>query len=141
MEIARHDDTGLQNVVFNGYKRKHPLTFQAVTTADGMFYHVFGSMEGRRLDWTLHVRSALDTDLGTVLDVGDMQICMYGDSGYNWMMFLEIPFHTSFLSPDQIAFNKAMPSARITVEWNLKEVKTFWTRVDFPRKMVSFSFQ
>lgn len=135
IEIARPDDSGLQNVCYNGHKRKHALKFQAVTLADGMFAHVYGPVEGRRHDWTLYARSELDGNLEVVLVVGGRQFCIYGDSGYNRRDYLEIPFQGSNLSPDQAAFNKAMSAARITVEWMFKEVKTFWTMVDFPRKM------
>lgn len=135
IEIARPDDAALQNICYNGHKRKHALKFQAVTTVDGMFYHMFGPVEGRRHDWTLYARSELDEQLEDVMVVDDVQYCIYGDSGYNERAFLEIPFQGSSLTENQAAFNKAMSAARITVEWMFKEVKTYWTMVDFPRKM------
>lgn len=135
LEIARPDDDALQNVCYNGHKRKHALKFQAVTTADGLFYHVYGPVEGRRHDWTLYMRSGLDEQMEDVLYIDGIQYCIYGDSGYNSRPYLEVPFQGSTLSGDQTAFNQAMSAARITVEWMFKEAKTFWTTVDFPRKM------
>ena len=135
LEIARPDDAGLQNVVYNGHKHKHALKFQAFTTADGIFYNVYGPVEGRRHDWTLFVRSDLDTQLEEVMKVGDRQFCIFGDSGYNVREYFEIPFQGSHLNENQRAFNRAMSGARITVEWMFKELKKFWTAVDFPRKM------
>jgi len=133
--IARPGDSGIQNVVYNGHKRKHALKFQAVTTPDGMFAHVYGPLEGRRHDWTLYMRSDIDEQLNNALLVDGKQFCIYGDSGYNWRSYLEIPFQGAALSEDQTAFNKAMSGSRITVEWMFKEVKLYWTVLDFKRKL------
>lgn len=92
LKIARPDDAGLQNAVYNGHKMKHALKSQALTTADGIFYHVYGSMEGLRHYWTLYVKSGLDTELDSVLDVYGYQYFLYGDSGYNYRPLLEMPF-------------------------------------------------
>ena len=111
LEIARPDDAELYNGVYHGHKRKHALNFQAVTTADGIFYHVYGPVEGRSHDWTLFVRSDLDTQLEEVMKVGDRQLCTFGDSGYNVREYLEIPFQGSDLNENQRAFNRAMSGA------------------------------
>lgn len=37
IEISRPDGQALQNVAFNGHKRKNAMKFQAFTTADGIF--------------------------------------------------------------------------------------------------------
>ena len=100
--------------------------------------HVHGPIEGRRHDWTLHTRSGLDTHLPEVLDIGGKRYCIFGDSGYNRRWFMEIPFQGSNLSAQQVAFNKAVSSARITVEWIFKEVKLYFTTMDYKRKMKVF---
>ena len=51
------------------------------------------------------------------------------------MWFMETTFQDSNLSAQQVAFNKAMCSARITVEWIFKEVKPYFTTMDYKRKM------
>lgn len=135
IEIARPSGDGLQNVVYNGHKRKHALKFQAITLADGMFYHVYGPVEGRRHDWTLYCRSEIEDQLSLYLIVDGKQYCIYGDSGYNQRDFMDVPFQGGALNADMRAFNKAMSEGRITIEWMFKEVKTFWTAVDFPRKL------
>lgn len=94
--VARLCSHATQNVVYNGHKRQHALTFQALTGPHGRFYYVFGSMEGRRHDWTLYTRSELEEILSSALHVGGRQFCIYGDSRYNRRVYLEIPF--KFLS-------------------------------------------
>lgn len=114
----------MQKVVFNGHKRSHALKFQAVTTPDGLILHAYGPVEGRRHDWTLYTRSEIDSQLEAFLRVGEDQFCIYGDSGYNERLHLQIPFQGSQMSPEESSFNKAMSSGRISVEWLFKEIKT-----------------
>lgn len=83
IEIARPDDVELQRMVYNGEKRKNALTFQVVNTADGMFYHVYGSVEGRWHDWKLYYQSCLHKQLEYTLLISEHQLCLYEDGGYN----------------------------------------------------------
>jgi DDE superfamily endonuclease len=92
-------------------------------------------MEGRRHDWTLFLQSGLDNQLAEKLCIGGTQYCLYGDSGYSQREYLEIPYQGSALSAHQRAFNKQMSAARITVEWIFKEIKAYWSCVDFKRKL------
>lgn len=133
--IARPNEQGLQEVVYNGHKRKHALKFQAITAPDGLFLHCYGPMEGRRHDWTLYVRSNMDAQLESAMYHDAREYCIYGDSGYNARWFLECPFQGADLNANQRAFNAAMAESRVTVEWAFKEVKCYWTTVDFKRKM------
>lgn len=133
--IARPSRNAVQNVAYNGHKRKHALKYQAVTTPDGLILHAAGPIEGRRHDWTLYCRSGLDEVLEELMFVDGVQYCLYGDSGYNERSFLEVPFQGSQLTGYQKAFNKAMSTGRVTVEWFFKEVKLYWSTMDYRRKM------
>lgn len=133
--IARPKGNLAQRVVYNGHKRKHALKYQAVNTPDGLIQHVYGPLEGRRHDWTLYIRSELDEVLPMVLEVDGVRYCIYGDSGYNARWYMEVPFQGATLSAAQKAFNKAMSSVRISVEWLFKEIKMHFVTVDFKRKM------
>lgn len=44
--IARPGENKVQNVVYNGQKRKHALKCQAVTAPDGLILHAAGPIEG-----------------------------------------------------------------------------------------------
>ena len=85
-----------------------------------------------------YTRRGLDTHLPEVLHIGAKGYCIFGDSGYNRRWFMEILFQGSNLSVQQVAFNKAMSSARIAVEWIFKEVKLYFTTVDYKRKIKVF---
>ena len=133
--IARPCDSDQQNVAYNGHKRKHALKFQAVSTPDGLFLHTFGPIEGRRHDWTLYMQSGIEEQLEKVLQIEGKQFCIYRDSGYNARPYMDVPFQGSSLTTEKSAFNKSMSSARISVEWMFKEVKLYWSHVDFKRQM------
>lgn len=94
---------GLHTFVFNGHKRAHALTFQAVITPDGIIMHIYGPVENRRYDWTLYVRSEFDKQLESALIVEDKQHCIYRDCGYNEKDFVPVPFQESEVSDDQHA--------------------------------------
>lgn len=118
-----------------GPKRKHASKIQAITSPKGFFVHVYGLFEGRQHAWTIFSRYGLDESLETVLKFGSTCYCTYGDSGYKWRAYLKFFFQGSSLTPNQAAFNKGMPSRRITTMWMFKEAKAYWSTVDFPRKM------
>jgi nuclease HARBI1 len=133
--IARRRDSEIQRIAYNGHKRKHAMKFQAVTAPDGLILLAFGPLEGRRHDWTLYLRSEMDRQLEECLLVGGVQYCVYGYSGYNARPFAEVPLSGYQVNKDQSSYNRAMSSCRITVEWIFKEVKMYWTFVDYKRKM------
>ena len=133
--IARPSRGEVQNVAYNGHKRKHALKYQAITSPDGLVLLAAGPIEGRMHDWTLYCRSRVDDSLPGVMYVGGKQYCIYGDSGYNQRPFLEVPYHGSSLSAAHSAFNGAMSRGRVTVEWYFKEVKLYWSTMDYKSKM------
>ena len=48
---------------------------------------------------------------------------------------MEVPFQVSNPTNYQKALNKAMSKERVTVEWIFKELKLYWTTVDFKHRM------
>ena len=133
--ITRPKGNMMQKVVYNGHKRKHALKYQAVTTPDGLILHAYGPMEGHRHDWTMYVKSDLDSQLADCLNTNGRQFCLYGDSGYNPRIYLDVPFQGSNLSASQAVANANMSKSLVTVEWIFKEIKRYWTAVDFKRKL------
>ena len=67
--------------------------------------------------------------------INGIQFCIYGDSGYNLRLYMEVPYQGSNLSEEQKSLNKAMAASRITVEWIFKEVKQYWSTMDYKRKL------
>ena len=113
--ISRPRGSRMQNVVYNGHKRKHALKYQTIVTPDGLILHEFGPLEGRRHDWTLYVRSGMNEQLCAVVAIDGKQYCIQGDSGYNRRIFMEVPCQSFNLTAAQKAFNEAMSSVRVTV--------------------------
>lgn len=72
-----------QNVDYNGHKRKHALKYQTITAPDGLPFHAFGTMDGRRYDWALYLQSSIEEQLFDVFLVDGTQYFVNADSGYN----------------------------------------------------------
>jgi len=125
---------GLQRACYSGHKRKHALKFQNLLTPDGLFFHFFGPVEGRRHDMTLYHESGMDATLADALIVGGEQYYLYGDVAYMMRPWLQTAFE-GILSPDQDAHNNAMKVPRTAVEWGFKDVKQVCSSLDFPRKL------
>lgn len=126
----------LQRSTYNGHKRRNCLKMQAVSTPDGLVYHMFGPEEGRRHDMTLFRRSGIEEHLASSLLVGGRQFYIYGDPAYVLRPYLQVGFKGSVLSDEQKAFNKSMSLVRVSVEWAFKDLKKYFTHVDSSRKMV-----
>jgi len=124
-----------QLVAYNGHKKKHALKFQVISAPDGLVLHCYGPMEGRRHDWTLYAKSMVDDLLESSLSLNGKQYCIFGDSGYNSRSFLKTPWEGSNLSVSKHAFNKAMSTVRIPVEWVFKDIKQYFPLMDFIRKL------
>ena len=46
-------------------------------------------------------------------------MCVYGDPAYPLRVHLQCPFRNGILTPQMIAYNRAMSSVRVSVEWYL----------------------
>lgn len=111
------------------------MKLQAVTTPEGLILYATGPMKGCRHDWKLYLRSELYETLDELIFIEDKMYCWYGDFGYNTRAFLEVPFQGFNLTAAQKLCNRAMAGSRATLEWMLKEIKLYWTTVDFKRKL------
>ena len=67
--------------------------------------------------------------------VQNKQYCLYGVSGYNGRVYLEVPLQGAQLNENHKSFNMAISKSRVTVEWMFKEIKMFWTTMDYKRKL------
>lgn len=123
--IARPEGNRMQNEAYNEHKRKRSMKFQTITSPDGIIFQAFRPLEGCRHDWTLHVRYETDRQLESCYFVDGMQMCLYGDSGYNARAFLEVPFQGEAPSNPHKAFSKSTSGGRVIVEWMYMEVKLY----------------
>lgn len=132
--IARPKGT-MQRATYNGHKRRNCLKMQAISLPDGLIYHLFGPVDGRRHDITVLRRSNLEEHVQQSLLVDEKQYCLYGDPAYVLREYMQVGFSGAHLTPQQRAFNKDMSKVRIAVEWGFKDIKKYFTHVDFPRKL------
>lgn len=72
-----------QRVVHNGQKCKTAWKFQAVSSFEELILNFAGSIEERRHDSTLYIRSFFPEDLPFLLEIDSMLYCLYDDSGYD----------------------------------------------------------
>lgn len=84
--------------MYSGHKRFHALKFQEVVCPEGILLHGYGPVEGLRHDRTLYTRSEIGKQLESSLLVQGTQYCLYGDSRYNELPYLQVPFQGSELN-------------------------------------------
>lgn len=133
--IARPKGSG-QRATYNGHKRRNAIKMQAITTPDGLMFHVAGPVEGRRHDMTLFRQSGVAGVLQEALIIEGRQFFICGDPAYVLRPYLQVCFPRGSLTAAQLAFNQGMAMVRISVEWAFKDVKKYFTHVDFSRKNV-----
>jgi len=128
-----------QNIVYNGHKRVHALKFQAVALPNGLIANLYGPIEGCRHDAGMLRDSGL---LGTLERVafnpaGNV-LCLYGDPAYPLRPNLMCPYRVGevpVLTADMRAFNEAMSSVRVCVEWLFRDVSDYFKFIDFKKNL------
>ncbi|CAH3020793.1 unnamed protein product, partial [Porites evermanni] len=129
-----------QRIVYNGHKRVHALKFQSVAVPNGLIANLFGPVEGRRHDAGMLDESGLLTDLQRHCHTphGD-QLCIYGDPAYPLRPELMCPFREGDygrpLTPRMLAFNTAMSSVRVSVEWLFGDITNYFRFIDFKKNL------
>lgn len=98
LAITRPGDYQVQEIAYSGHKKKHAVKHQAATTPDGLVLHCVGSIEERRHNWTLYVRSGIEGNLEETLSEDGAQYHIRGDSGSAPRLYLKLPFQGSLLT-------------------------------------------
>lgn len=122
-----------QRSCYSGHKRMHCLIYQTLTTPDGLIFALHGPVEGRRHDLTLLRQSGWEGQLSDILQVNGDQFYVYADSAYMLRPYMIVPYCAMGASVEQMAFNAAMSSVRVAVEWNYKDLKQVWATNDYAR--------
>ena len=110
IKIAR--PTRAEGACYSGHRILHCLKFQTVSTPDGLPFHLFGPLEGRRHDMTLHRRSGIDDMLSTRLSIDFVQCCIFGDPAYVHRAWVQVRYKCINITPAQAQFNLIMSSVR-----------------------------
>lgn len=111
----------MQKLIYTGHKRMHCLSFQSLTTPDGLSIHFSCPVEGRRRDTTVLRLSGLLAALDNLHGLHGFFI--YGDPAYSVNRWMLSPFKGNNISEPMAAFNKAMSSVREAVEWKFGRLK------------------
>ena len=62
-------------------------------------------------------------------------LCIYGDPAYPLRIHLQAPFRDANFTEEMKAYNKAMSSVRVSVEWLFGEIVKYFKFVDFKRAL------
>ena len=135
--ICRPDTN--QRVVYNDHKRVHGLKFQSVALPNGLIGNLYGPVEGRRHDAGMLKDSGLLNDLSRAgFNTRGEVLCLYGDPAYPLRPNLMRPYcqgDVPVLTPEMEAFNTAMSSVRVSVEWLFNDVSNYFKFIDFKKNL------
>jgi hypothetical protein len=89
-------------------------------------------IEGRKHNAGILGESGLTRDLERVAHspTGEA-LCIYGNPGYPLRIHLQAPFHDANLTEEMKAYNKAMSSVCVSVEWLFGEIVKYFKFADF----------
>lgn len=124
-----------QQSCYSGHKRFHCLTYQTLTTPDGLIFGLYGPIVGRRHDLTVLRNSGWEPILENSLYINERQFYIFGDQAYILRPWMIRPFIGENLPPDHAQFNSVMKSIRASVEHSYKDLKQQWTSQDFARNL------
>ena len=131
-----------QRILYNGHKRVHAINFQSVVQPNGLIVNLFGPIEGRRHDAAMLAESGLLAQLQQHSRAPNGRVlCIYGDPAYPLRQELQSPFRRPGLTPQQEEFNRSMSKVRISVEWEFKEIITYFKFIDFKKNLKVHSVQ
>jgi hypothetical protein len=122
----------LQGSCYNGKDRVHALKYQALTTPDGMFLQLAGPWPGARHDQHMVKSSGLVNYIADLPRRHDgAMFVVYGDQGYASGPGIETPYFDDAVNAAHAAYNDAMSSSRICVEWAFGGILQSWAHNAF----------
>jgi hypothetical protein len=123
-----------QAELYNGKDRVHALKYQIVSTPDGIIRHIDGPWPGRRHDqhmvtsapWTAGLPALQEWLLAHPRTPHGTAYFIYADAGYSTAPGIETPWPDAHFNLEHAAFNDAMCSSRIAVEWEFGHILCYW---------------
>jgi DDE superfamily endonuclease len=115
-----------QERCYSGYKKKHGFKYQGIVTPDGMIVSCMGPFEGRLNDVNMFVLTEMKKRFQELYQ-GRTPLFLYRDSPYDSCYRVIAPYKgTCPLPRQQISFNAALSSDRISVEQAFGCVTQLW---------------
>ena len=97
---------------------------------------LFTSIEGHKHDVQMLADSSLMEDLNHhAYSTAGHPMCIYGDPAYLLRVHLQGPFKNAVLTPQMHAYNAAMSSVRISVEWLFGDIINYLKFLDFKKNL------
>ena len=94
------------------------------------------SIEGRKHDAGMLADSSLMQDLNHhAYSTAGHPMRIYGDPAYPLRIHLQGPFKNAVLTPQILAYNDAMSSVRISVEWLFGDIINYFKFLDFKKNL------
>ena len=127
-------ETG-QRLLYSGHKRVHGFKFQSVVAPNGLVANFFGPVEGSRHDsYMLALSGLLRTLEQHSFRADGSALCIYGDPAYPLSVHIQNAFKNP-ASAEEDAFNTAMSSVRVSVEWVFGDILERFRFTDFKKMM------
>ena len=125
-----------QRILFNGHKRIHAFKFRSVVIPNGLICNLYGPVEGRTHDSGMLAEFRLldQAQLYAYTPNGE-PLCIYSDPAYPLHVHLQAPYQVNRLTNMQKGYNTAMSNVRVSVEWLIKEIMTYFLFVDFKKSL------
>lgn len=123
----------MQRSFYNGHHRQHMLKFHGVVAPDGVCYHLWGPVVGRRHDVFLFRQSSLPRLLQRHEAMNEFHL--YGDPGYRGCPRVLSPFGGAYPPREHVNINVSMSRVRICVEWTFGRIASLFAFVDFKKNL------
>ena len=98
---------------------------------------MYGPIEGRRHDAAMLAISGLKGEVEHYSFAPDGEVpCIYEDPAYPHRIHLQCPFQQrQGLPPEHQKFDHSMSQIRVSVEWVVKEIVTYFNFIDFKKDL------
>jgi len=117
----------LQGACYNGKDRVHALKYQALVLPNGMFHQLCGPWPGSRHDmFLLHKSELVNHIVQFPRSPQGAVYCAYADQGYSEQAGISTPYFDGAVNAVHEAYNQAMSSSRIAVEWAFGDILVLW---------------
>lgn len=98
-------------------------------------FTLYDPLIGRRHYLTLLSSSNWELILQEKLTADRKQFYVYGDSYYNIRPWIHVPILPAVPTENEREFNRTMSSFQVAVENSFKELKQFWTTLNFHQRL------
>ena len=135
-KINRSSDYLQQMANYNGYYGHHCLRWQSLHCPNGITYHLWGPVEGRRSDNYLLNHSGFHNMFFNYENLLGFPVCAYADAGYWCSQYVQTGFRkqNGERRPGTVEdfYSKRMNKCRTSVEWGFGHALALFPYTDSP---------